>query len=145
MNEIQLQDQGADLLHDVVKPKIYSSRAVWGFSFLFTPLFGGILLMQNLRDIGREKKGTAVLMLSILMTALTIALLTVFDIDNRAVSFALNGAFASILTQYFYKKDFPDEAHYGKKKIWKPLIIGVLIFTCFLVLALLAAQDNQLQ
>ena len=140
MNDLQLQQPNADILQEVVKPKIYSKSAVFGFSLLFTPIFGGILLVQNLKDIGEQKKANIVLVVSILMAISTFVIMTIFEIDNRAVSFGLNGACAAVLSEYFYKKSFPDEADYQKKKIWKPLVIAMVIFIAVLLL-IFFAQD----
>ena len=40
-----------------LKCKIYSKRAVFGFSLFFAPVFGGVLLRQNLIDYKRKKEG----------------------------------------------------------------------------------------
>lgn len=137
MNGMYQQPETIDKLEGVIKPFIYSKRAIWGFSFFFTPIFGGILLMQNLKDIDKKKEANLVLVLSILMTVLTIIIITIFKINGRSISFLCNMGGAAILTEYFYKKYFPDEADYEKKKIWKPLIIGVVICVAFILLAFL--------
>jgi len=141
MNDAYQQSETADKLENLIKPMIYSKRVIWGFSILFSPLFGGVLLMQNLKDIDKKKEANLVLILSILMTAITIIIVTVFEIKSRSVSFLCNIAGAAILTEYFYNKYFPDEAEYEKKKIWKPLIIGIIIVVVF-VLLLFLAQDQ---
>lgn len=142
MTDIQQANPGVDVLEGFEKPMIYSKRAIWGFSFFFKPLFGGILLMQNLKDITKKKEANLVLIVSVLMTALAVAFIMVFDITNKYISFALNGACAAFLTEFFYKKYFPDEVDYEKKKIWKPLIIGILICVAIVFLAFFA-QDIQ--
>ena len=48
-NEIQPLDEGGVMVTVTTnKLKIYSERAIWGFSFVFTTVFGGVLLMQDL-------------------------------------------------------------------------------------------------
>ena len=59
----------------------------------------------------------------------------------QSVALLCNIASAAILSEYFYKKYFPDEADYEKKKIWKPLIIGVIITVVFVWLVFFA-QDQ---
>jgi hypothetical protein len=141
MNSIDEQTESEDILENVVKPAIYSRGSIWGFSIFFTPLFGGIMLMQNLKDTDKKKEANLVLIVSILMTVLAVLLVTVFDIQNRSVSLVFNIACAGVLTEYFYKKYFPNEGDYEKKKIWKPLIIGVLIIAIFVIL-IFVAQDQ---
>ncbi len=135
------QPEPTDKLDGIVKPVIYSKQAIWGFSVFFTPLFGGILFMQNLKDISKRKEANLVLVISLLLTALIIFINIAFDIKSRYVTFLCNLGAALILSEYYYKKYFPDEADYEKKKIWKPLIIGILICVAFVILALVA--ENQ--
>ena len=141
MNGEYHQSETEDKLEGIIKPVIYSKRAIWGFSVFFTPLFGGILLMQNLKDIDNKREANLVLGVSILLTALTVGIITFLNTNNRLINFLCNMAGAAILTEYFYKKYFPDEAEYQKKKIWKPLIIGIIICTIFIFLAF-TAQDQ---
>lgn len=53
--ENNILDDNSDLFN-VNKPRIYSKRAILGFSVFFTTVFGGVLLMQNLLNINRKKK-----------------------------------------------------------------------------------------
>lgn len=136
MNEINQQAEQIDKLDGILKPKIYSKRAIWGFSVFFSSIFGGILLMQNLKDIGKRKQANIVLIVSILLTALTVVIVVVSGIKDRSVGFICNIVSAAILTELFFKKYIPDEIEYDKKKIWKPLIIGLVIFGAFIFLEL---------
>ncbi len=144
MNEVLQPDETVDKLSGIIKPKIYSKQAIWGFSVFFTPLFGGILLMQNLKEIEKRKEANLVLILSLLMTIATITIVAIFNIQSRFTSFFLNFAGAAVLTEYFYKKYFPNEAEYERKKIWKPLIIGAVIIVLFILLLVLA-QDQEIE
>ncbi len=110
---------------------IYSEKAIWGFSIFFTTIFGGVLLMQNLRDIGKKKEASLVLILSCVYTALTIFLINLFDRPNTSITFLFNAAGGLVLTKYFFVKYFPKEHKYQKKKIWKPLIISIIILIPF--------------
>ncbi len=141
MNVANEQDYNVDKLEGILKPMIYSKRAIWGFSFFFTSIFGGILLMQNLKDIEKRKEANLVLVVSILLTVLTVVIISFFNIQNRSVSFLCNIGAAGILTEIFYKKYFPDEADYDKKKIWKPLIIGICISVALFLLAVLIQKQ----
>ena len=110
---------------------IYSEKAIWGFSIFFTTIFGGVLLMQNLRDIGKKKEASLVLILSCVYTALTIFLINLFDRPNTSITFLFNAAGGLVLTKNFFVKYFPNEHKYQKKKIWKPLIISIIILIPF--------------
>jgi hypothetical protein len=83
MNDVYQEKQSGDQLEIFLRPKIYSKRAIWGFSIFFTPLFGGLLLTQNLKDIDKKRQANLVLIVSTLMTILAIVLIIVFDIKKQ--------------------------------------------------------------
>lgn len=114
-------------------PKIYSKKAIWGFSLFFSAIFGAVLLMQNLKDIGKKKEANIILLLSIIYTAVTIYIVNIPDKPNTPLTYICNIVGAVILTEYFYKKSFPSDPTFEKKKIWKPLIISILISIPFLL------------
>jgi len=89
--------------------------------------------MQNLNDIGKKKEANIVLIFSILYTLLSMFIVNIPAQPMSSLSFFCNVAGGLILTEYFYKKYFPMDNNYGKKKIWKPLIISILITLPFLL------------
>jgi hypothetical protein len=113
--------------------KIYSKRTVWGFSILFTTIFGGVLLMQNLLSLNKKKEAYQVLAFSIIYTALGIYLANISETPNTSINFAVNAVGGIILTEFFFKRNVPDESNLPKKKIWKALIISLLITLPFTV------------
>ena len=115
------------------QPKIYSKKAIWGFSILFSAIFGSVLLMQNLKDIGKKKESYIVLILSILYTALTIYIVNIPEKPKTSLTYLCNAIGGLILTEYVYKKHFPNDQNIEKKKIWKPLIISTLIIIPFII------------
>lgn len=114
-------------------PKIYSKKAIWGFSILFAPIFGGVLLRQNLIDTNRKKEANIILLVSIVLTMLTIIIVNIVDRKTSSLAFLLNMAWGGILTEYFFKKYFPND-NYEYKKIWKALIISIVITIPLLLL-----------
>ena len=118
--------------------KIYSKKAIWGFSFLFTTIFGGVLLMQNLLDLGKKKKAYQVLTFSIVYTALSIYLLISIAPKNNSFTYLFNILGGLILSEYFFKKNIPNENLLPKKKIWKALIISLLIIIPFIAATIFA-------
>src|SRR5262249_48051509 len=95
-------------------PKIYSKTAIRGFSILFSTVFGGVLLMQNLRDIGNKKAANTVLIFSIVFTLITIGIANIPDKSITSLPFLCNLIGGSILSEYFYKKYFPADSNYEK-------------------------------
>jgi len=114
------------------KQKIYSAKAIWGFSVVFAPIFGGVLLMQNLRDTDRKKEANLVLLFSILLTLFTILVVNFSPIKTSGLTFICNMIGGGVLSYYFQKKYFPDEDKFEKKAIWKALVISILITIPFI-------------
>ena len=114
--------------------KIYSKRAIFGFSVFFSPVFGGVLLRQNLMDYKMKKEANIVLLVSIGLTALVFIILELIPIINSTFTLVLNLIGGSVLSEYFFKKYFSNEK-YEYKKIWKPLIISLLITIPFVLVA----------
>ena len=95
--------------------------------------------MQNLKDIGKKKEANVVLLVSILLAVLTIVIANI--ITGRSIALVCNIGSAALLSEYYYKKYFPDEIDYEKKKIWKPLTIGIAVSVIF-ILFIFWAQDQ---
>jgi len=127
--------------------EIYSKRTILGFSIFPTPLFGGILLMMNLNTAGYKKAIYQVLIFLIVyllaVNILTSEILLACKVNlptlkmdmtvpnkNLFILFGLSLAFniigGLILTQYFFKKYFPDKDYYPKS-IVTPVIVIVFI------------------
>ena len=139
-NENKPLDEGS-IITPESNPKIYSKMAIRGFSIFFTSIFGGVLLMQNLKDIGKRKEANMILLFSILFTAVSIYIVNIPEKPKSSLTMLCNLIGGYILSDYFYKKYFPTDDNYEKKKIWKPLIISILITIPF-VLALIYSAGN---
>ncbi len=122
--------------------EIYTRRAVLWFSFLITPVFGGILLMKSLKKIGKPKEATKTFIISLSMTIALVFVLVWFDIENRAVQLVYNLLCSLYLTDVLYKKYIPDADAYPKKSILFPVILEVVIVLLLGVLAFWA-QDQE--
>ncbi|NML68488.1 hypothetical protein HHL23_01550 [Chryseobacterium sp. RP-3-3] len=121
-------------------PKIYSRKAILGFSIFLSTLFGGVLLFQNLLDANKKKEAYIVLGISILITALTIFIVNIPENPKSSLSYLCGIAGGSLLSYYFVPKYFPDEEQYPKKAIWKPLIIGAVIVVILVALMIYSAS-----
>jgi hypothetical protein len=124
-----------EVLNTGDKPKIYSHKAIWGFSVFFSSIFGGVLLMQNLRDIGKKKEANVVLSASVVYTIITFIIVNIPEKSISSLTMAFNFVGGYVLSEYFFKNYIPEAELYPRKKIWKPLIISVII-TLPLILAL---------
>ncbi|NCD68410.1 hypothetical protein [Mucilaginibacter agri] len=129
------QDEGYDI-------EIYSKRAIWGFSIFFSTIFGGVLLMINLRAAGYKSAANLVLLFSILYTLLGSIALSIIGATSGAFAIIFNGIGAAILTEYFFNRYFPEEDYYPKS-IATPLLISFLI--CIpIVIFMIYAQSHGL-
>jgi len=120
--------------------EIYSKKAVFGFSVFPAPFVGGILLLLNLKEAGYKKAILPVLIFTIfyyLLTNLVLnEVLITYKVDLKTINintaylfgafFAMNIIGGIILTQYFFKKYFPDNDYYPKS-IARPLLIIIFI------------------
>lgn len=135
--------QENDSVFSEMKPPIYSKGAIYGFSIFFSSIFGGVLLMQNLRDVGNHKEGNKILLLSGLYTILCIVILGTFPSKSSTFPLIFNIVGGLILSEYFYRQYFPDSNDYPKKTIWKALLISILISLPLVFFAIYSGQLKQ--
>lgn len=139
---MEIQSKDISNISDTTnKPKIYSHRAIWGFSIFFSPIFGSILLMQNLKAIDRKKDANKILTISIIYTIITYIVVNIPEKSISSLTMAFNFAGGFVLSEYYFKLHFPNPEIYSKKKIWKPLIISIIITIPF-ILALIYSLDE---
>ena len=108
-------------------PKIYSSKAILGFSVFMSSLFGGILLYINLRNLKKNKEANIVLVISIILTLLTYFVMSIPENPKSSLAYLCGFIGGGILSYFLFPKYIPNEEDFPKKQIWKPLIIAVLI------------------
>jgi hypothetical protein len=120
-----------NVVTDLDAPALYSHRAIFTFSTIFTVVFGAVLLFSNTKDKGNAR--WAVLLFGILYSGLGIVLLSLLPSKNSVLTFSINGLGAWIMMQLFWNKFIGAETKYRTKPIWKPLIISVLITIPFLL------------
>lgn len=117
--------------------EIYSKRAIFWFCLLFNPIFGGALLMQNLRDVGYKREANKVIVFSVLYFFIPQLILKPFNLNILTfflVVLGLNIGAGFILTEYFFTKYFPDNDYYPKN-ILQVLLKCMLIIMVLIILA----------
>ena len=117
-------------------PKFYSKKAILGFSIFFSPIFGGILLMQNLKEIGMKKEAKTVLNTSIILTVLPFLLAWLMEKEVSTYTFLVNLIGGLVLSEFYFGLYIPKEQIFESKKIWKPLLISLMITIPLLALAI---------
>ena len=121
--------------------EIYSKMAIWGFSIFVSPLFGGILLMLNLKAAGYKKAVNTVLIFTVCYViaseAIIVFLTKVYKLNLYvlgAVSIGLTLVGAFTIAEYFFNKYFPENDYYPKS-IAKPLLIAAAILIPYMIIA----------
>jgi hypothetical protein len=108
-------------------PKFYSKKAILGFSIFFSSIFGGILLIQNLKEIGMKKEAKTVLNTSIFLTVLPFLVAWLMEKDVSTYTFLVNLIGGLVLSEFYFGLYIPKEQIFENKKIWKPLLISLII------------------
>jgi purine-cytosine permease-like protein len=63
-----------------------------------------------------------------------------FDIKGGSFAYFLNMIGGIILSEYFFKKNFPND-NYEYKKIWKALLISIAVTVPFLLAMIFAPAE----
>lgn len=115
-------------------PPIYGKWLILSFCVFFSPAFGGVLLLQNLKDIGQKRVGILVLLVSLLFALLT-SLLATTPYKGYGTDFISKLIFGAILVEFVFGRYFQDEELYPKKSASKPLIIGLALILGLVMIA----------
>jgi heme/copper-type cytochrome/quinol oxidase subunit 4 len=115
-------------------PKFYSKKAILGFSIFFSSIFGGILLMQNLKEIGMKKEAKTVFTTSIILTILPFLLAWLMEKEVSTYTLLVNIIGGLVLSEFYFGLYIPKEQIFESKKIWKPLLISLIIIVPLLVI-----------
>jgi hypothetical protein len=118
-----------DVVMDPNAPLLYSKRAIRAFSFLFSTIFGAVLLSCNIND---SKRKWIVIGFGIIYTALTVVIANLIP-SNTFWVLLLNTAGGLGLTSTFWDKFVGKETKYRSKAIWKALLISIIITIPFLL------------
>lgn len=124
------------MIENTTKPPIYSKWAILGFCMFFSPIFGGVLLRQNLVDVGKRKEAIFVLPISVIM-AIFAAIIASKPFGGFGVTAVVNFIQGALLVEVYFRKYFQDEEDYPKKRISKPFAISMLIVLILTILLIL--------
>lgn len=114
-------------------PQLYSPAAIVGFSIFFSLLFGAMLLVTNIRQLGNRKGAGVVIGFSIVYMVLEVILFEVTR--NSGLSLGMNIIGAFILNYYFWPKYIGFQQPYEAKPIWRALLISFLIILPLVIIA----------
>jgi hypothetical protein len=124
---------------DTLNPPLYSGVAIRLFSFFFSPIAGGILAAQNLKDSGQPQAARKALWVSVGGMLLLIGLLSYLSGSGSSSSLGMGvGLGGGLGLELYAKKNIENWKEHPAKRIWKPLLICVAIFVPFIVLMVFA-------
>ncbi len=123
-------------INDINNTPIYSSVAVGLFTFFFTPLFGMILAYQNLKSVGKANLGLKVVLASIVaFTGLIVVEIFYIELPG-VVNMGVSIGFALLLGRNLHDTYIPNHKQMPKKKIWVPLVIGIVLLVIMVVVTI---------
>jgi hypothetical protein len=116
-----------NVVNDETAPIYYSEKAIYGFSILFSVVFGAVLMANNLKKTDARKGVWEVVAFGVIYFSLQLWVLSMIP-GGTGLTIATTMFGAIIMNQYFWKKYIGRNVKYRAKQIWKPLIIGLIIF-----------------
>ncbi|WP_303311897.1 hypothetical protein [Hymenobacter sp. BT730] len=111
-------------------PPLYSAQAIRIFSILFSAIVGGVLTAQNFKAVGRFDAARKALWGSIIYTVLVLIAVSYLPerASNSSTIGVVTGLIGGLALTAYSDKVIPQKETFPKKKIWKPLLICLLIF-----------------
>lgn len=107
-------------------PKLYSKTLILVFAILFSTIFAAVLLVLNLKKLGKRNASLQVLLFAVLYLIATGVVMQVFNLSPGLTVIA-NVIGAAILNEYFWNKHIGADLEFEKKRWLKPVGIAMLI------------------
>ncbi|MCP9198830.1 hypothetical protein MKO06_02860 [Gramella sp. GC03-9] len=107
-------------------PRLYSKRVIYIFSVMFSTIFGTVILMSNLKQLGEKKARIEVLVFGIIFTIGTAITLNTVELQTN-LGIPLNILGGVILNEFFWNRYIGRETEFEKKSWHKPALISALI------------------
>ena len=126
MNDIEQSPDSKQHSGSQELPKLYSKNVIYAFSIIFSTLFGSVLLMSNLKNIGDNKARWEVLIFALIFTFGSAITLTTIQ-AQAGLGIPLNILGAVILNEFFWNRSIGRETEFIKKSWYKPAIISIII------------------
>jgi hypothetical protein len=130
------EDQQQETENLTAQPRLYSKTLILVFAILFSTIFSAVLLMSNLKSLGKRGAGIQVLIFGVIYLILTGAVLQLLSLQP-SYTFIANVIGAAILNEYFWNKHI-GHIDYIKKGWLKPLAVSLLIALSMFLLLLAA-------
>lgn len=124
------------IVDDPDAPRMFSTRAIYLFTFLTSPLFGSIMMAMNLSKLGKGNAVAGVVLFGFGFTILGAILAG--SMGATQILVGLVGAYC--LNYLFWRPFIGFGTFYRARPIWGPLIIA-LILVSIIVLAIIYSPE----
>ena len=113
-------------------PQLYSKRLILIFALIFSTIFAAVLLMSNLKSLGKRRESYLVLFFTVFYMMAAVILIQVLGLPPD-LTFVANVIGAAILNEFFWNKYIGRDQEFQKKSWVKPAIISLLISIPFVI------------
>ena len=135
-----MEDQQEDFVQRQEElPELFSKTLILIFAILFSVLFAAVLLVLNLRRLGKKNQALWVLLFTFGYLVLTALILQMTGL-NPSWFFVANVLGAAILNEFFWNKFIGRDFEYQRRGWIKPILIAILIAMLFFFLVLQIGQ-----
>ena len=121
-------------VEDKSAPLLYSKRAIYTFSFLFSVLFGGVLIVLNLRELKKPEGVVPTLSFSIAYLATVVFVLGFLESQlhiSISDGFLASYLGAWLILKMVWDKYIGKDIKYRKRKLVVPTIVAIAIFALY--------------
>ncbi len=115
------------IVEDPDAPLMYSTLAIYLFTFFLSPLFGSIMMAMNISKTGKGNAVAGVILFGIGFSVLQIILISSMQRPSSGVSIICGIVGAYCLNYLFWRPYIGFSTFYRARPIWVPLVIGILL------------------
>ncbi|WP_268122890.1 hypothetical protein [Roseivirga pacifica] len=107
-------------------PELYPKWSIWVISALFNPVAGGIMMVMNMRRIGKKNAFLVLLSFTVSYTLLMFVITnSVFGTNSRSLIYFLNFIGAVVLSEGFWNKYIGKKQEYKSRSTLAPFAITI--------------------
>jgi hypothetical protein len=130
-----------NIIEDPDAPAFYSRLVIYAFAFLFSTLFGSILLAININKTDKPARMIWVVLFGVAFTAFQILVgETMHSGSSPSVILSFVGAY--MLESLFWNRYIGNATFYRTRPIWIPLIIGLILLGLIILSIIYAPAEK---
>jgi len=127
----------AQQVTDESAPLLYSKRAIYTFAFLFSVLFGAVLIVLNLRSLKKPEGVVPTISFSIAYLVTVTLILGFLESHLKATfssGYLVSSLGAWLILKLVWDKYIGKDTNYRKRSVFAPAAIGILIVVAYFLL-----------